>query len=72
MTNRREFYLAEQVACNSEGLLAFVAKLAIEQNEFDHFLIVLHEQHSLDPAKFKIKLGEELYNEFLELEALEY
>lgn len=72
MTNRRSFYLAEQLAGKSEGLLAFVAKLAIEQNEFDHFLIVLHEQHSLDPEKFKIKLGEELYNEFLELEALEY
>lgn len=72
MTNHREFYLAEKVALNSEGLLAFVAKLAIEQNEFDHFLNVLYEQYSLNPEKFKLKLGEEMYNEFLELAALEY
>ena len=72
MTDRRKLNLAEQVALKSEGLLAFVAKLAIEQNEFDHFLNVLYEQHSLDPEKFKLKLGEEMYNEFLELAAIEY
>ena len=71
MTDTRKLFFAKKVALETEGLIAFVANLAIEQNEFDHFFHVLQEQYHLDPNKFESQLGVSLFSEFLEFGALE-
>lgn len=67
MTNTRKLDFAKKVALETEGLISFVANLAVEQNEFDHFFNVLQEQHSLNTEKFESQLGAKLFSEFLEL-----
>ncbi len=62
--DKHSLNFAKKVAHQTEALIAFVANLAIEQNEFDHFFHVLDEQHSLDIEKFKLQLGDELYGEY--------
>ncbi len=71
MTDTQKLFFAKKVALETEGLIAFVANLAIEQNEIDHFFHVLQEQYHLDPNKFESQLGASLFSEFLELGALE-
>ncbi len=67
MTETQKLFFAKKVALETEGLVAFVANLAVEQNEFDHFYHVLNEQYRLDTQKFKVQLGERLFSEFLEI-----
>jgi len=67
MTNTRKLDFAKKVALETEGLISFVANLAVEQNEFYHFFNVLQEQHSLNTEKFESQLGAKLFSEFLEL-----
>jgi hypothetical protein len=67
MTDTQKLFFVKKVALETEGLIAFVANLAVEQNEFDHFFHVLNEQYHLDTQKFKSHLGESLFAEFLEL-----
>jgi|GEM_PF-2799477 hypothetical protein len=71
MTDSQKLDFAKKVAFETEGLIAFVANLAIEQNEYDHFFHVLNEQFRLDAEKFKSQLGEHLFSEFLEFGVLE-
>ncbi len=71
MTDTRPLFFAKKVALETEGLIAFVANLAIEQNEFDHFFHVLQEQYSLNPKKIESQLGDHLFSEFLELGVME-
>ncbi len=72
MTDTQKLFFAKKVALETEGLIAFVANLAIEQNEFDHFFNVLQEQYHLDATKFELQLGESLFTEFLEIGIHEY
>lgn len=72
MTETQKLFFAKKVALETEGLIAFVANLAVEQNEFDHFFHVLNEQYCLDTQKFKSYLGEPLFSEFLEIGIQEY
>lgn len=67
MTETQKLVFAKKVALETEGLISFVANLAVEQNEFDHFFNVLQEQHSLNTEKFESQLGAKLFSEFLEL-----
>jgi hypothetical protein len=67
MRDNRKLFFAKKVALETKGLIAFVANLAIEQNEFDHFFHVLQEQYQLDPNKFELQLGGSLLTEFLEI-----
>lgn len=72
MTETQKLFFAKKVALETEGFIAFVANLAVEQNEFDHFFDVLQEQYHLYPNKFELQLGKSLFNEFLELGIQEY
>ena len=72
MSDTQKLFFAKKVALETKGLISFVANLAIEQNEFDHFLDVLHEQYHLDATKFELQLGESLFTEFLEIGIQEY
>jgi hypothetical protein len=72
MSDTQKLFFAKKVALETKGLISFVANLAIEQNEFDHFLDVLQEQYHLDATKFELQLGESLFTEFLEIGIQEY
>lgn len=64
MNQSKQLDFARKVALETEGMLAFVANLAIEQNEFDHLFYVLEEQNTFDSERLKMQLGNQLYTEF--------
>lgn len=57
----------QKVADQSNGLVAKIAGIALENNHIDQLMDIFHEQHSTNPDLFKKMIGNEVYSDYLEV-----
>lgn len=57
----------KRVVNESHDLHATIAEIALDSNEIDQLLEILHEQYQTNPQLFIKMIGEEVYLDYLEL-----
>lgn len=67
MEDNQILNFTKKIALEKHGFLAYVAKIALQHNEFDELLKVLEFKNRMDAKKLQSLLGNTLYFEYLEM-----
>lgn len=57
--------ITKKVANDEKSSLSLIAKMALKDNEYVSFAIIIKEMSEVDPERIKKILGEELYDEMI-------